>query len=75
MTWAASGGAGVRALPRRCLRWRVNPGWWLTVLLGLPILTIGLALLLGDSLRPVDATSLIISQLGFLVVNLVAINL
>ena len=75
VTWATGGGAGVRALLRRCLRWRVNPGWWLTVLLGLPILTIGLALLLGDSLRPVDATSLIISQFGFLVVNLVAINL
>jgi uncharacterized protein len=75
VTWAASGAAGVRALLRRCLRWRVNVGWWLTVLLGLPVLTVGLALLLGDTLRPVDARSLIISQLGFLVVNLVVINL
>ena len=74
VTWAASGAAGVRALLRRCLRWRVNVGWWLTVLLGLPVLTVGLALLLGDTLRPVDAPSLIISQLGFLVVNLVVIN-
>ena len=75
VTWAASGAAGVRALLRRCLRWRVNVGWWLTVLLGLPVLTVGLALLLGDTLRPVEAPSLIISQLGFLVVNLVVINL
>ena len=75
VTWATSGAAGVRALLRRCLRWRVNVGWWLTVLLGLPVLTVGLALLLGDTLRPVDAPSLIISQLGFLVVNLVVINL
>ena len=45
------------------------------MLLGLPILTVGLALLLGDALRPVDATSLIVSQLRFLVVNFVVINI
>jgi uncharacterized protein len=75
VTWATSGTAGIRALLRRCLRWRVGIGWWLTVLLGLPILTVGLALLVGDTLRPVDIPSMIINQLGFLVVNLVIINI
>jgi uncharacterized protein len=76
VTWATGGTAGVRALLGRCLRWRVSVGWWLTVLLGLPFLTVGLALVLGDTLRPIDdVPSLVVSQLGFLVVNLVLINL
>jgi membrane protease YdiL (CAAX protease family) len=75
VTWADGGAGAVRTLLRRCLRWRVGLGWWLTVLLGLPVLTVGLALLLGDTLRPVDIPSLVVSQLGFLVVNLVVINI
>jgi uncharacterized protein len=75
VTWAADGPEGVRALLRRVFRWRVSLGWWLVVLLGLPTLTVSLALLLGDDLRPVDVTSLIVSQLTLLVVNFVVTNL
>lgn len=75
VTWAADGPQGVRTLLRRAFRWRVNPGWWLAVLLGLPTLSVGLAALLGDDLRPVDVTSLIGSQATFLVVNFVVTNL
>ena len=42
-TWAASGRVGVRSLICRAFYWRVSPGWWLTVLFGLPVLTVGLA--------------------------------
>jgi membrane protease YdiL (CAAX protease family) len=74
-TWAASGRVGVRSLFRRAFDWRVNPGWWLTVLLGLPVLTVGLALLMGDQLRSVDVPSFLASQLMLLLVNFIVINL
>ena len=75
VTWAADGSSGVRTLFRRAFHWRVSPAWWLIVLLGLPVLTVGLALLFGDDLRSVDTTSLIISQLGFLIINFIVVNL
>jgi uncharacterized protein len=74
-TWAASGRIGLRSLFRRAFHWRVNPGWWLTVLLGLPVLTVGLALLMGDQLRSIDIPSFLASQLMLLLVNLIVINL
>jgi len=75
VTWANDRRTGVRILLRRAFHWRVSPGWWLTVLLGLPTLTVGLALLLGDSLRPVDISSLVVSQLTLLFVNFIVTNL
>ena len=75
VTWAADGSSGVRALFRRAFRWRVSPAWWLIVLFGLPVLTVGLAILLGDDLRSVDASSVLLSQLGFLIINFVGVNL
>ena len=74
-TWATSGRVGVRSLFRRAFHWRVNPGWWLTVLLGLPVLTVGLALLMGDQLRSVDVPAFLASQLMLLLVNFIVINL
>src|SRR5215204_3913682 len=75
VTWASDGRAGVRILLRRALHWRVSPWSLLTVLLGLPTLTVGLALLLGDNLRPVDISSLVVSQLTLLLVNFIVTNL
>jgi uncharacterized protein len=74
-TWAASGRVGVRSLFRRAFHWRVNPVWWLTVLFGLPVLTVGLALLMGDQLRSIDVPSFFASQLMLLLVNFIVINL
>jgi uncharacterized protein len=73
--WATSGRVGLRSLFRRAFHWRVSPGWWLTVLLGLPVLTVGLALLMGDQLRSVDVPSFLASQLMLLLVNFIVINL
>lgn len=75
VTWATDGRQGVRILLRRASSWRVNPAWWLVVLLGLPALTVGLAVLLGDDLRRVDVASLIVSQTTLLVVNFAVTNL
>jgi uncharacterized protein len=75
VTWASDGRAGVRILLRRAFHWRVSLWWWLTVLFALPALTVGLALLLGDALRPVDFSSLVVSQLTLLFVNFIVTNL
>jgi CAAX protease family protein len=75
VTWASDGRAGVRILVRRAVHWRVSPWWWLTVLFGLPILTVGLALLLGDDLRPIDISTLVVSQLTLLLVNFIVTNI
>ncbi|WP_461047898.1 lysostaphin resistance A-like protein [Terrabacter koreensis] len=75
VTWVVDGRRGVRSLLRRAFRWRVSVGWWLTVLLAIPVITVGLAAVLGDSLRPVDLIPLVASQIGLLLVNFVLVNL
>jgi uncharacterized protein len=75
VTWASSGRGGLRSLFRRTFHWRVSPGWWLTVLLGLPVLTVSLSLLMGDQLRSIDVPSFLASQLMLLLVNFIVINL
>jgi len=75
VTWAADGREGVRTLLRRALRWRFGVGWWLVVLFGLPVLTLTFALLLGDTLRPVEPARLIAGELGGLLVGFLLINL
>lgn len=49
VTAAYGGGAGVRDLVRRCLRWRVGVGWYLLALLGPALLTLVLAAALEGS--------------------------
>jgi membrane protease YdiL (CAAX protease family) len=75
VTWAADGRAGIRRLLSRMRRWRVGVGWWLLVLTGLPLLTVAIGLLLGDSLATVDPVRFIVSQLVFGAVNLALVNL
>jgi uncharacterized protein len=75
VTWAADGRAGVRRLLGRMRRWRVGVGWWLLVLAGLPLLTIAIGLLLGDSLATIDPVRLMVSQLVFGAVNFALVNL
>jgi membrane protease YdiL (CAAX protease family) len=75
VTWCADGRDGLTRLAKRMFRWRIGAGWWLLVLTGLPALTTGLALLLGDSLRPVDPVEMFLRQLGLLAVNFLLVNL
>lgn len=74
-TWGADGPPEVRVLVHRMFRWRIGSRWWLFVLAGLPTLTLGLALLLGDTFKPVDVAPFVITQLMGLLVNLVLINM
>jgi len=75
VTWAMGGRLALRRLLRRTFHWRVRPGWWLMILLALPTITVGLALLMGDSLRSVDLRSVLISQLTLLLINFAVTNL
>jgi membrane protease YdiL (CAAX protease family) len=75
VTWAADGRTGVRRLLGRMRRWRVGVGWWLLVLVGLPLLTIAIGLLLGDSLAVIDPVRFLVSQLVFGAVNFALVNL
>ena len=75
VTNVTEGSEGVRAMFRRAFRWRVSPGWWVVALFGLPVLTIGLAIAMGDELRSGDLVPLLIRQAGLLLVNLLVINL
>jgi uncharacterized protein len=75
VTWAADGAAGIRTLVRRIFHWRVHPGWWAAVLLALPALTVGISVLMGDQLKPVELPGMILTQLGLLAVSFLLINL
>jgi uncharacterized protein len=74
-TWAADGPAGVRRLLSRTFRWQIGARWWLLVIAGLPGLTLGLALVLGDEFTSVEVVPFVIAQLLGLLVNLLLINM
>ena len=75
VTWVTDGGDGIRQLVGRMVHWRQSVGWWVLVVAGLPVLTVGLSVLMGDSLRPVDPVGFVVGQVTFLVVNLLLTNL
>jgi uncharacterized protein len=72
--WAGEGRSGVTRHLRRMGRWRVNVGWWLLVLTGLPLISTGFAVVMGHSVRPVDLVGMLVSQLGLLAINFVLVN-
>lgn len=51
VTALEGGRPAVRTLVRRATRWRFGAAWWAVIVLALPVTTIALALLLGDTLR------------------------
>ena len=75
VTWATDGTDGVRSLGRRMRRWQIGARWWALVLAGLPALTLTIALLLGDTLTPVDIGPFVAGQTIGLLVNLLLINM
>lgn len=74
VTWATDGRDGLRRLLRRAVSWRFGLGWWAAVLFALPVGTIAVAVLMGDSLGPLTPSLLFDEMVGlgvgFLVVNL-----
>lgn len=54
VTAVADGRPAVRALLRRAVRWRFGAGWWATVLLALPVLTLAVGVAAGQGLQTGD---------------------
>jgi uncharacterized protein len=75
VTSITDGRAGVRALFARVFRWRFGVGWWLVVMLGLPVIAVVLGLIFGGSLHTADLGSTLIKQLGSILLAVVVINL
>jgi membrane protease YdiL (CAAX protease family) len=75
VTWAREGRAGVRTLAQRIVRWRVGLTWWLAALVGLPLLTVAIAVLLGDNLHGGAVLPLLTTQLAQVLLTLLVINL
>jgi uncharacterized protein len=75
VTWSVDGSPGVRRLARRTTRWRIGVGWWVAIFTALPALTTGFAVLMGDSLKPVNVVQLFVTQLGLLLANFAFVNL
>jgi membrane protease YdiL (CAAX protease family) len=75
VTWAAEGRPGLTRLGRRVIRWRFGVGWWLVVLVGLPVLTLVSALVLGDTPQSIDPAELLVDQLQLLLINFLLVNL
>jgi membrane protease YdiL (CAAX protease family) len=75
VTWAREGRAGLRTLAQRMFRWRVGLQWWLAALLGLPLLTIAIAVPLGDTPHGAAVLPLLSAQLVQVLVTLLVINL
>ena len=67
--------AGLRTLFSRVFRWRFGIGWWAVVLFGLPVIALVLGVIFGGTLKPADVGSVLIKQLGSIVLAVVIINL
>jgi membrane protease YdiL (CAAX protease family) len=74
VTYLDGGRSAVRQLFRRMLRWRVGIGWWLVAVIVLPLLTVIIAVLLGDAAVLPSGSVLWRELLGILVAFLL-INL
>jgi len=74
ITWATEGRPGLVRLRGRMTHWRIGLGWWLVVLIGLPLLSIASALLLGDTLQSINPSELLLDQVKLLLINFVLVN-
>jgi membrane protease YdiL (CAAX protease family) len=68
------GRPAVLALLRRMGNWRIGAGWWAFVLLALPLVTVAIALILGDTFRP-PTVGLVAAELGGLAAGFLLVNL
>jgi uncharacterized protein len=76
--WVVSvseGRAGVRALFSRTFRWRFGAGWWIAVLIALPVTTVAVGVVLGRSLETGDLAATVARQLPLMLLPVVLVNL
>jgi membrane protease YdiL (CAAX protease family) len=75
VTSVTDGRAGVRALLVRAIRWRFSAGWWLAVILGLPVIALLLGLAFGGSIHAMSVGSILVKQSLSILLAVVVINL
>jgi uncharacterized protein len=75
VTWVTDGRAGVRALFGRVFRWRFGIGWWAVVLFGQPVIALLLGVIIGGSIHTAGVGSILLGQLGSILLAVVVINL
>ncbi|MGY1636767.1 CPBP family intramembrane glutamic endopeptidase [Geodermatophilus sp. SYSU D00742] len=71
----AEGRAGVRRLFARTFRWRFGLGWWVAVLLGVPVGTLVLGLALDRTLETADLPSVLLGGTLSALLPLFLVNL
>ena len=69
------GRAGVRALLARAIRWRFGLGWWVVVVLGMPVVSVAIGAALGRFVGTADLAGALVDALVFVLVAVVLINL
>jgi membrane protease YdiL (CAAX protease family) len=74
VTYLDGGRLAVRELFRRILRWRVSIVWWLVAIVALPLLTVIIAVLLGD-LSTLPSRNVLWREVVGIAVALLLINL
>src|SRR5215218_5272117 len=75
VTSITDGRSGVRALFARVFRWRFGIGWWVLILFGLPVIALLLGVIFGGTVHLTGLGSVLIKQLGSIVLAVVIINL
>ncbi|SNS76609.1 CAAX protease self-immunity [Geodermatophilus pulveris] len=75
VTAVADGRPAVGTLLRRAVRWRFGPGWWATVLLALPLLTLALGVAAGRDLLTGDLLATLASGVLSVVVAVLLVHL
>jgi len=68
------GRPAVAELLRRMRIWRIGAAWWVLVLGALPAVTVGIAVLMGDTIRP-PTPSTLAAELGGFLAGLLLVNL
>ncbi len=71
----AEGRTGVRALFSRTFRWRFGPGWWLAVLVALPVTTLAVGIVLGRSVQTQDLASTLVRGVPLMLLPIVLVNM
>ncbi|MEX5720122.1 CPBP family glutamic-type intramembrane protease [Geodermatophilus maliterrae] len=76
--WVVSvteGRAGVRALLSRTFRWRFGPGWWIAVLIALPVTSVAVGVAQGRSVATGDLLPILVREVPLMLLPVVLVNM
>lgn len=76
--WVVSvteGRAGVRSLLSRTFRWRFGPGWWIAVLIALPVTSVAVGVAQGRSVATGDLLPILVREVPLMLLPVVLVNM